>query len=466
MDSNAALYGVGRGNAYVIQGNPGIGLLQDMQKKTALAQAQAQKQADLENAQNAASLQKLDYSKTREADQPQFISDYGDIQGTFNKLRTTTDPTQRIILNNQLQTQQKDFLHKAALSQMALENHKNLRQFALNHSNDIRDGYTGDLDNADKVSTFSNDYQPALDKLNTNPLITPFDQAAYEKKVLPTALTPVSDYGTLKTTKLANGATMTQQENGSDVDLNKLKTQLHNDYQLNNKSGIKQYINGKVQANGSDANAEIDKYAQDIYNRSQPNYGSELIAPKGHIVEPQKPDKFYEHAMWRLDHPTASQQAANAPTYFDDLSERMRTGVPGSGEEFSQNLAQNPDYKKGLKIDDTNPKAVRITVPAKYKFDPKQVETDDNGKPIPNSGRVVVKPAYTAVLDKTDPNQWTAGFSRIYKDVTGDQNANPTKAMTIYGKGKVPGGLSKFTAPTAGANPVNKHKKAASDYGL
>lgn len=440
---NASLYSVGKGNAYVIQGNPGMSALQEMQKKTALAQ----KQADLENAQAAAQLQKLDYNKTRDADQQQFINDYGDIQSTYNKLRTTTDPTQRILLNNALQTQQKEFLHKAAVSQMALENHKSLRQFALNHSNDIRDGYNADLDNADKVSTFAPEYQGALDKLNTDPLVTPFNQTTYEKGIVPNALTPVKDYGDLKTTKLANGATMTQQENGSDVDLNKLKTQLHNDYQLNQKSGVKQYINGKVRANGSDANSEIDKYAQDIYDRSQPNYGSELIAPKGHIVEPQKPDKFYEHAMWRLDHPTASQQAANAPTYFDDLSERMRNGVPGSGEEFSQNLMQNPDYKKGLYIDDSNPKAVKITVPAKYKYDPKSVSTDDNDKPIPNSGRVIVKPAYTAVLDKTNPDQWTAGFSRIYKDVTGDQNANPTKSMTIFGKGKVPGGMSKFNTP-------------------
>ncbi|MCW3111365.1 MAG: hypothetical protein JWQ09_5871 [Segetibacter sp.] len=435
---NASLYGVGKGDAYVIQGNPGMSALQEMQRKTALAQ----KQADLENAQAAAQLQKLDYNKTREADQPQFIKDYGDIQSTYNKLRTTTDPVQRIMLNNALQTQQKEFLHKASVSQMALENHKTLRQFALNHSNDIRDGYNSDLDSADKVSTFDHDYQPALDKLNANPLVTPFSQTAYEKGMLPNALTPVKDYGALKTTKLANGATMTQQENGSDVDLNKLKTQLHNDYQLNQKSGVKQYINGKVKANGTDANAEIDKYAQDIYNRSQPNYGSELITPKGHIVEPQKPARFSaleEYNLRKYGNPNSPNSAlSNALT----PSQVLIAGNPSNG---TQGILQgNRDAMKRL---------ISLAPKGQYGKTPiPEPEVD------PATGEIVFKfPAHQTKDLKAEKAVELA--KSVYAK-------NPDKKGGVLGFGgkPIPFEQSDKGKKIIAANPIYKEKKPLAEY--
>jgi hypothetical protein len=157
------------------------------------------------------------------------------------------------------------------------------------------------------------------------------------------------------------------------------------------------------------------------------------------------PDKYYAHFDYRQGNKEPTE-----PSYFEDLSERMRRGVAGSGEEFTQNLIQNPDYHHGATIDTRNPKAITIRIPAKYKYDPKLAKPG-----VPNSGRVVVKPAYTVTLDSTDPNQWTAGFSRIYKDITGDANANPTKAMTFGGKGKVPGGLSKSTTKKLSKGSLN-----------
>lgn len=159
-----------------------------------------------------------------------------------------------------------------------------------------------------------------------------------------------------------------------------------------------------------------------------------------------------------------ANKPANQPTYFQDLSERMRTGVAGSGEELNDQLRGNPAYLHKASYDLTDPKAVKINVPAKYKYDPKQVKLDEQGKPIPNSGRVIEKPAYTVTLDSTDPQQWTSAFAPVYRDITGDQTATETKAMTPYGKGHVPGGQAAATG--AKVNPVNTHKKAASDYGL
>lgn len=120
------------------------------------------------------------------------------------------------------------------------------------------------------------------------------------------------------------------------------------------------------------------------------------------------------------------------PTYFQDLSERMRTGVAGSGEEFSKQLSSNPAYLRGLKINAADPKNIVIEVPAKWKD-----KRDDDGK----IQRLKEKEGYRVTLDSTDPNQWHSSFARIYRDVTGDGTAVPSKAMTESGKGKVPGGM-------------------------
>lgn len=157
------------------------------------------------------------------------------------------------------------------------------------------------------------------------------------------------------------------------------------------------------------------------------------------------------------------KKGADAPaTYFQNLSEAMRTGVPGSGEEFNQQIANNPAYLHGLAIDNTDPKAVHITIPAKMKEVPVEDPTDTNKKVMT---RVVDKPAYKVTLDSTDPSQWTAGFARVYKDLTGDASAGISKARTVSGKGKVAGGSASVATP-AGTPLNNKHKKAASDYGL
>lgn len=160
--------------------------------------------------------------------------------------------------------------------------------------------------------------------------------------------------------------------------------------------------------------------------------------PKEISMEGQTPDRFYSHYNYELAHPKVSgvQQQANTPTYFQDLSERMRTGVPGSGEEFAQQIYQNPLYGgKKPNFDLTNPKKVTITIPPKLEYKPNDKDANDKGY-------IVKTPEYKTILDSTDPESWTAGMAKIYKDVTGDQTAVPSKSMTPYGKGHVPGGKS------------------------
>lgn len=157
----------------------------------------------------------------------------------------------------------------------------------------------------------------------------------------------------------------------------------------------------------------------------------------------------------------AKAGAKDAPTYFQDLSERIRNKEDGAIQEFGESVSKNPDYQHGLNVDWSDPKSVKIVVPAKYKFDNKLQSAEvtdaaDKNRPVNvNAGRTVEKPSYTVTLDSTNPDQWTAGFARIYKDITGDQTAAAAKAMTPYGKGHVPGGQSN-SPKTVHAQPASK----------
>lgn len=172
------------------------------------------------------------------------------------------------------------------------------------------------------------------------------------------------------------------------------------------------------------------------------------------------PDLYYEHRDYAQANPL-TQPKANDPTYFQDLSERMRQGIEtkknnGSGEEFNNQLANNPDYLHGLTINKDNPKAVVLTVPAKYH----QVKNPNTDEGQPEYVRAVETPSYKVTLDSTDPTQWHAGFARVYRDITGDATAAPSKAMTQGGKGKVAGGLTNPNQRPTQTAPSGKGKTA------
>lgn len=143
-------------------------------------------------------------------------------------------------------------------------------------------------------------------------------------------------------------------------------------------------------------------------------------------------EKMQLHAMEReydINHPTPNQSQINTPTYFEDLAERMRNSVPGSGEELNEQITKNPAYGgKGLKVNTLDPNKLTIEVPNKYKHST-STDADDQG-------RIVEKPGYRVVLDKSDPTKFKAGLSSLYSDITGEK-ITLTKAMTTGGKGHV-----------------------------
>lgn len=153
--------------------------------------------------------------------------------------------------------------------------------------------------------------------------------------------------------------------------------------------------------------------------------------------KPDKPDRYYEHKLWDLAHKQGTQ---GQPTYFQDLSERIRGGDDSARQEFGKIFENNPAYLNGVHFDVRDPKAVKVTIPAKYSTDVSKISKDDKGRNIPNSERKLVQQAHTYTLDSTNPVQWTTALSQIYSNATGERAAAPSKTLTPNAKGKVPGG--------------------------
>lgn len=187
-------------------------------------------------------------------------------------------------------------------------------------------------------------------------------------------------------------------------------------------------------------------------------YGESLVSKSRDYKPPFTPYQLFE-MNWKRAHP-AGEKAPEEPTYFQDLSERMRTGVPGSGEELRSVFENNPSYLKPLDYEFLDNGKIKITVPAKYKNDAAKAKDG-----IPNADRVIVQHPHTYVVDKNNPAEWTNTMAQIYQLGTGE-SVNPTKASTTSGKGKVKGGLSPVGKTAGGTSLVNKSKKAATDYGL
>jgi hypothetical protein len=193
-------------------------------------------------------------------------------------------------------------------------------------------------------------------------------------------------------------------------------------------------------------------------------FGESLVSKSRDYKPPFTPYQLFQ-MDWKKSHPTG-EKAPSEPTYFQDLSERMRNGVAGSGEELGSIFANNPAYLNAPSMNFVGKDKVKITIPAQYKTDVSKLKNYKEGDHIPaNADRVLVEKEHTFTLDKTKPNEFTNTMAQIYKLGTGE-SVTPSKASTTSGKGKVAGGMSPVGKTTAGASPVNKNKKAATDYGL
>lgn len=433
---NSQFYGLNKGEAQVLPSNPVIPMLRQQQ-------AMDQQKREVQAQAVAAQIQKINFDKTRNADLPDLMSGYNDIKSTYQKSLATQDPTEKVALQNEIAQKQMMLQQHINNSQEALAHERTIGNLSLNPNAHLKDDFS-DAYNKMTTTPLSNaDYQKHAGYFNS-----PFAQADYDlngntTNMLKASLTPSDDGYTTGT--LPGGIKQVYKNVGSDLDKQKMLD--HTIQQMSGKEG-KVFTRTLMKAYGGDSSDPIAA-ANNYVNKQYEMHKDDLTASPEAVATqwPQRVAPMTAFEQWKIAHGIGGDDK-NQPTYFQDLSERMRTGVAGSGEEFAKQLSNSENYHHVPTIDTRNPKNVQITIPAKYTFDPKSFEVAQSnakkeGKTIdPNAGRKMVKPSYTVNLDSTDPQQWTAGFAKVYKDVTGDNTAAPPKALSPYGKGKIPGGMA------------------------
>lgn len=123
----------------------------------------------------------------------------------------------------------------------------------------------------------------------------------------------------------------------------------------------------------------------------------------------------------RLRENDAERKAATEKkqTYGQNIAERVissdDTNQDKALTELSNQFKTNDAYLKGLQFKRLPGGKIQLTVPEKYKTDAKAAATDDEGKKIPNSDRVLVAPKATYTIDpKNNPQATNAVLLKIY----------------------------------------------------
>lgn len=401
-----------------LTGNAGLDALNQR-----YAQVQQQKANDEKLFGDAMS--KMNFGGARPPELPDLQKQYQGILDTHAQIRSTNNPTKQAQLMMQQRQQMAGLMYDVQQSKERHAQELKLAELPNNPNVNLADGFHEGLHGV--LDAPKDKWLDSYNKLQGNLFQPSSDLGSISDK----AFNAVKDDGKRSGAPVWDskvGEFKTPTISYTTADKNAFRSNLQQQLKPQDMKRIAQLYPAPTFAES------FQKYAEDAWNQHAGKIGEETTYSQPYESFGQKITMAETNA--RLRQKYGQQAQTNAPTYFQDLSERMRTGVKGSGEEFAQQVKQNPAYRgQPVQYDLNNPKSVKIAIPTQYKYEPKNQDADDKGF-------VVVKPGYTTVLDSTNPDQWAAGFAKIYKDVTGDASAIPSKSMTPYGKGHVPGGQS------------------------
>lgn len=102
--------------------------------------AQRQQQKQQENADFTKEIAKLNFNGSRDSDHEPLQQGYGDVIGTFAKLRNENDPKKRAELGLELQQKQNQFLYQAENSKVKGQNEQKLIDLAHRPDIELQDG--------------------------------------------------------------------------------------------------------------------------------------------------------------------------------------------------------------------------------------------------------------------------------------------------------------------------------------
>lgn len=225
--------------------------------------------------------------------------------------------------------------------------------------------------------------------------------------------------------------------------------------------------------------------------------------PKTRDVQGEPRDKFYEHYAYELAHPKPN--STNTPNATAIIAENMRNSDPAKFTPLLKNTLPKAQFAPGQEIQATSEVDANGQPLHVFKF-PDKVEIDNKAKehnkllqnqynkspekkgsvlgfggtPVPYENSEFYKkqqakgnvlPEKKVVKDNSQPYKIPTGDPQAYAigvaSMLKEQGASDSEINKMLGKSGVnPVHLGEKPKTAAGTPLVNKHKKAASDYGL
>ncbi len=342
-------------------GNPALDEL-----RQTYATQQAQKQKDNDNF--TAQIAKLNFGGAKDADLDYLHKSYGDILGTFGKLRQTNDPKERAQLGLELQQKQNGFLFDVEKSKDANKQLMDLAHLPLNPNANLADGATDKITELGKTSTFHPSYQDAYKSTVSNLFDKPYDVEGTTKKLFDNVTHDASKSDVIQKEKgggervISTKGTATDKQDFINSVFNKAKAD-------------KNYMHNIVKSTGIEDPAEaLHTYADRAYETY--NKDNNSIQKMGAVQN--KPDLYYTHRDYAVTHPVMG--AANTPNYFQNLTTAMKGGDPTAINEFVNNIPAT-QFKEGEKPSVTVENGQQVLhIPAKVVLDKKVAKDMDDVK--------------------------------------------------------------------------------------
>lgn len=225
--------------------------------------------------------------------------------------------------------------------------------------------------------------------------------------------------------------------------------------------------------------------------------------PKSRDVQGEPRDKFYEHYDYEIRHPKPN--STNTPNATAIIAENMRNSDPAKFTPLLKNTLPTAQYAPGQNIQagaevDANGQPLHVfKFPDKVAVDNKAIEHNKGlqnqynknpekngsilgfgGKPVPYENSDFYKKQVAkgnvlqekkVVKDNSQPYKIPTGDPQAYgigvASMLKEQGASDAEINKILGKtGVNPVHLGEAPKTQSGTPLVNRHKKAASDYGL
>lgn len=467
IDTNeASLYGVGKGAAFVWGRNKALDGLERQMQQDQLRRAK-------EDAELSEQVGKINYDAARNEDLPEILNKYGQIKNTFTKIRGTQNQMERIKLQSALNEQKSELSRAVNLSKQAAQQLGELGKLKLTKPDELSDDFVPNYKTLNSLSVFDPKFKELAENTANTALAPKFDQLGTNEKILKTALDNLNP-SDVKKQDLGGGKSSYYREKGTQLNKESLIKGVVSE--VTNSKPMQRQV-AKLYPNLSFQEG-VKAYADDLYDQNKARF--DKVERVGASID--KPDTFYDHWNYQLDHPkaqaniyvggqpnesiyvpmgnrnqptgnfeqrdvvkmpTASVNFAGSPAFDLKTGDKVKSALPSSNDYQIVTVSNMPFIKKGNmkgkmsqpKFAENNPDAVEFKpmIHVQYK-DPNggnvknlAIPYDRMPQNLSKQNRALLasfKPATGSSAPKeSKPSTSTPANSKSYKGL--DKNGNP-----------------------------------------